>query len=160
MRSVVVALTAGLVCALSGACHSSQSDPDAQQLARINKELALLTEQMGALSRRVERLESPDAHGTPLRAADGEAASAAPEAEAAGTKPVEMTVEINAAGALSLDGKPVAPAELRRALRISAQGQAPIALSVRAHVDAPPRAVARVVDLARQSGVTSIAIAP
>lgn len=143
--------------ALSWGCSSHENDPDEQQLARINKELALLDEQVAALTRRLDKLDQPGqaAHDVP---ADPRNEGAAAATVASPGVAADHTIVIEASGSLSWNGKAIDSAALGRALRDQATSDPNVALTIRATPATPHGKLVEIIDLARQSGMRRIAL--
>ncbi|MGD8396328.1 MAG: biopolymer transporter ExbD [Candidatus Eiseniibacteriota bacterium] len=85
-----------------------------------------------------------------------------PEAESAEAQEAEqLTVELDAAGGLRLDGEPVAPGQLLETLRarVAARDAGDRALVLRADREVPHGRVVRVMDDARRAGIRDLVIA-
>lgn len=155
MRVALVIPIVGLLVFPVVGCSGSGNDPDAQQLARINKELALLNEQMSALTGRVEQLERRERDAR-------SAAQHAPTSPGAGAKTLEpkadaAIVSVAASGAISIDGAPVEMDRLADALRPQDGGKAR-SLTIRIAPEAPHATVVAIMDLAKQQGIDAIAV--
>ena len=148
-------LLASLCAVIVGGCNSS-SDPDAQQLARINKELAITSEKLDALAKRVDRLEK--AATSPSAVASGES-DAEPDDES--SAPMTKTIVVRGSGAIDLDGEAIDLAQLGSVLRqavSAADDPQRIQVVIRAEPSASHARVVEIVDQIRKSGIDKVAI--
>ena len=161
MRIAILAIVAPMV--LGGAAivtlasGCGDTEPEAQQLARMNKELALLIERVDTLGKRVDELES--AQSQPADQKGGSAGSGQGSEQASG--PAEKTIAIAASGAIVLDGKTVELSGLADALLEGAAGKPAselIHVVIAAEPGTPHAKVVEIIDLIRASGITRIAI--
>lgn len=144
-----------LVLALAGCSRDPAQDPDAQQLARMNKEITVLSAEVKALSSRLDRLEKAPGRAA-LEALQGmplpiEAGPGAPDDD---QPPIILAVS----DVYTLDGKVVAEAELAARLGEHAKAGKNARLVIQAAPDIPQARVVRAMDLARQSGLQHIAL--
>ncbi|MCG8421778.1 MAG: biopolymer transporter ExbD [Proteobacteria bacterium] len=159
MRMVTAAALAVLACS----CRTGHSDPDGQQLARINKDIALLIERVDGLAKRVDRLEGrPDSRtgsATGLPSVPANSPGPGTAAKPAGADKT-VTVAVSAAGAVTVDGASMSAAELARELGKYKQAGHTVVLSIRTEASSPPATLIEIIDLARESGITDFSIAP
>lgn len=165
---ISLAMAGATSVALSGVVLSSgcgDTEPEAQQLARINKDLALVIERVDALGKRVEALESrqrePAAAGsdTPSDSVD----EREKQAQSVDFMPMQRTVEIAPDGALSVDGKAVELDKLVAAVIEGTPGNPPkekIEVLIKAGPSTQHGKVVDVMDRLKAAGINKLAINP
>ncbi|MEM9488213.1 MAG: biopolymer transporter ExbD [Myxococcota bacterium] len=132
-------------------CSGREGDPDEQQLARMNRELALLTERIDALDRRVADFERQDSRATGDQT--GEATDDGKRADQAQASP--LVVAVGRDGGFAIAGTPVDETQLAQRLAAHRTAGSEAALHIQASEQAPSQAVITLIDLARAAGFTS-----
>ena len=148
-----------------GCGSDTDSELMAGQVARVNRDLALLTERVDAVEKRLGTQAPapvPDADAPP---APGSAPASAPASTTTGaatlpstTLPDALEVRIEEGGAVRVDGVALAGQPLAARLADHA-GKGPGArIAIHIAASTPPAQLGQVIDLARQSGIREIAV--
>jgi hypothetical protein len=141
-----------------GCGSDTDSELMAGQVARVNRDLALLTERVDAVEKRLGAqapAPSPDAPPAPGSTTTTPASTTAlPSA----TLPDTLEVRIAEGGAVRIDGVALAGQPLAARLADHA-GKGPGArVAIHIAASTPPAQLAQVIDLARQSGIREISV--
>jgi biopolymer transport protein ExbD len=144
------------------------SDTDAElmagQVARVNRDLALLTERVDAVEKRLGAqapalagADTPPAPGSAPASTPASATTAAAALPSA-TLPDTLEVRIEEGGTVRIDSVPLAGQPLAARLADHA-GKGPGArIAIHIAASTPPAQLAQVIDLARQSGIREISV--
>lgn len=139
-----------LALCLLGCSSDVDSELMAGQVARVNRDLALLTERVDAVEKQLGAQPAAPDHAPP--------APTNVPAVPSGSLPDALQVRIEEGGAVHVDGKALAGQALAARLADHA-GKGPGArIAIHIAASTPPAQLAELVELARQSGIREISV--
>ena len=147
-----------------GCGSDTDSELMAGQVARVNRDLALLTERVDAVEKRLgAQAPAPVPTGDSAPPAPGSTPASTPASTGTATLPSTtlpdaLEVRIEEGGAVRVDGVALAGQPLAARLADHA-GKGPGArIAIHIAASTPPAQLGQVIDLARQSGIREIAV--
>jgi biopolymer transport protein ExbD len=151
-----------LALCLFGCGSDTDSELMAGQVARVNRDLALLTERVDAVEKRLgAQAPAPVPAGDNAPPAPGSTPASTPPGTAAlpsTTLPDALEVRIEEGGTVHVDGVALAGQALAARLADHA-GKGPGArIAIHIAASTPPAQLAQAIDLARQSGIREISV--
>ncbi len=159
--ALIVAATAWMT-ALGGCDRAADPQLMADQVARLNREVARLDERLRVLEQRAgahdgaSAAQSTDGADS---ASTGDSTTGDPAASNdSPAAPTISTIIID--DALRLDGEPLSQAALGARLRALVAAEPALQLVIRVGAEVPHERVVSVLDVARGSGIEAIALAP